>query len=276
MPVPSSEKRAPAFEVINNPTETPETSNPPLEFEDEHPQRNRRAKKDEPKVDDERAKFVSFRCPSCGYRFRAGPGDVGKKATCKCGTTVVVPATPPSANPSLACPHCHQLDAARKVSNIISQETVRGTSTSSSSGFIAGYGILATTHSTAVSQHKSETDLCKRLSPPLKPARSSIPTWFWVCAVLTVLVFFGSIVGLAERKKQVDSLIGIFFLSPLLAFLTYGLWRKIPEAQAQAKRRLMRWQKQYNFWKNAYYCHRCDGVYNPGDIAILSPERVFR
>lgn len=50
MPVPSSEKRASGLAIADKPTETLETSNPPLEleFEDEYPQRNRRTTKDGP------------------------------------------------------------------------------------------------------------------------------------------------------------------------------------------------------------------------------------
>src|SRR3954449_9885723 len=45
-----------------------------------------------------------FACPSCGKEFRWKSEIAGKRAKCKCGATVQVPATDPAAKPAMAAP----------------------------------------------------------------------------------------------------------------------------------------------------------------------------
>jgi len=129
----------------------------------------------------------------------------------------------------------------------------------------------------ASTNQQSQTELCRRLARPKQPQKSGIAAFFVMIVILAVFVVLGSVNAVAKSDPQTrsDGLIGLFVVTPLLSGFAYGLWRMKPKAEAKNKLNEERWQEAVQFWEQAFYCGRCDGLFKPGDAEIQPPEKAL-
>ena len=162
------------------------------------------------------------------------------------------------------CPQCRSVEV-RKITAIISQETVHSKTETNVSGLGWAAGGVAVGVGASTTEHHQESNLCKRLRLPEPPKKSLLPVWFYVAAIFTGMIFLGSIGSLGKSGTLPQGLVGLFVFTPLLGWLSYWLWQKKPLAEENNRLIQARWEEIKRYWAEAYYCGRCDGVFKPGE-----------
>ncbi|GEM_PF-3055496 len=183
---------------------------------------------------------------------------------------------PPFMPPSLVCPHCQQIDQIRRVSTIVGTETSHSRSyhyfpNRSGGSLLSAMGLLnnldnargTPPFASGLSIGKSQTELSQQLAPPKHPLSSfnSAPpiliriTAYIVIGVVIIsigsvpaLLIFGAFIALAELIRE-------------------GL-------RKQALTAMPRYNRQYALWQQFYYCYRDDGVFLPGQTALMSAQQM--
>src|SRR5579885_2591771 len=163
---------------------------------------------------------------------------------------------PPFMPPSLVCPHCQQIDQIRRVSTIVGTETSHSRSyhyfpNRSGGSLLSAMGLLnnldnargTPPFASGLSIGKSQTELSQQLAPPKHPLSSfnSAPP---ILIRITAYIF----IGLAELIRE-------------------GL-------RKQALTAMPRYNRQYALWQQFYYCYRDDGVFLPGQTALMSAQQM--
>jgi len=213
-------------------------------------------------------------CPGCGAPVRVH-GSVAMPLTNH-------PAQSSVSSP-MACPHCKQLDASRKVSAVVSDATTHGAIAGTLIG--GGYqfgrgggpvidgGILRGTTA-------SQTHLASVLSPPARPTARNAWSVGMQCAFLGLVAIIGLVtVPMRLPNANLGSIIFCIVIAAPFVALTVWLVRSRIARQrtyrAAYARDVPLWEAAMHNWDNLYYCSRCDGIYYPGTATIYRAAHVM-
>ncbi len=183
----------------------------------------------------------------------------------------------------MACPHCNQLDASRKVSAVVSDATTQGAIAGtllgggyqfgSAGGPTIDRGIF---RGTTVSQ----THLAGVLSPPARPVERNA----WGMGTQFALFGLVAAIGLATVPMRMPNaeigviIVSIVFAAPFVALAAWIVRSRIVRQRAYRAAYTLdapMWEAAMRNWDNLYYCHRCDGIYYPGTAAIYRATQVM-
>lgn len=253
-------------------------------------------------------------CGNCG---QSSPSS--NKFCGKCGHPLSLPAAQPQSasqqQPSLnACPHCHGLDQIRKLSAIVSSETLTtsGVSATSTEAKIAGdhqyysrtsdyvgrgesAGKIHTSSVTSINTVEA-SDLAKKVARPPRPSDpalpgSSVPEWFLVVSmVISGIIAYLSVEATYSLHKSVllgfvigIVVFGVFVM--LVAFLggKAGFDERYKKSQVeyevqkrQFARAIAEWEEANKRWEKMYYCYRDDVIFVPGEELTARPSDTTR
>ncbi len=185
----------------------------------------------------------------------------------------------------LQCPNCLRADNVQKVSAIVSA----GTSFSTYTGYGSGVG-YSSDGGVAIDEvvtfsGSSQTALSSLLSPPTQPTYSS--SWggviFATIVILAVLVIILLLIptyvlnlinpanagySLQDYGQSILALIGLVIIAPLCVWALVAIYRYTKRKNAlnyaQYMDQMPHWQSAMAKWEDLFYCHRCDGVFLPG------------
>lgn len=68
--------------------------------------------------------------------------------------------------------------------------------------------------------------------------------------------------------------IGFGLLFGLLSLIYHGHHVRVSKERAWAEKETPHWQKLMAKWNSLYYCHRCDGVFFPGQSHLIPSVRM--
>jgi hypothetical protein len=189
------------------------------------------------------------------------------------------------ANTRLQCPYCQRIDNVQKVTAIVSA----GISTGTYRGYADGAGY--TSHGPVVMDEaiylsgSSQTYLSRILAPPNQPIYQSNEGCIIVILAIgsLLVIWFGIAVAVSSLGTFFPT--SITFASIIIALITslvLGMGcifvskrfikanRKMFEPElARFHYDLERWQRAIARWQELYYCHRCDGVFFPGQLYLV-------
>jgi len=160
----------------------------------------------------------------------------------------------------LQCPSCLRADNVQKVSAIVNAGTSYGTYTGYGSG--VGYSShdgMAIDEVVTFSG-SSQTALSSLLSPPAQPTYSSSSGWLPLAPFGFGLLL---LILLPEVPAIVWAVIIALCVWPSVALYRYTK-RKNALNYAQFNDQMLPWQRAMAKWEDLFYCHRCDGVFLPG------------
>lgn len=189
-------------------------------------------------------------------------------------------------NPNLECPHCQRVDSVQKVSSIVSAGTSYGTY----SGFADGIGYTAygqvMMNDYIMVSGSNQTELSRWLVPPQRPPSASLTEMIFSpqgLVISIVLLLFGLPMGyLVVGTTLLDwqflfsfsgFVMALIAVSPVLAFLR--AWHITRSRRIRAEILLPQWQRAISTWQQLYYCHRCDGVFLPGQTFLFPKEQMM-
>ena len=169
------------------------------------------------------------------------------------------------------CPQCRKDDMIQKVTAIHSAGIASGSYSGPTSGIaapidsskqaiVSGYTTL---HGT------SQTDLSRKLSPPIEPSAPSI-----LGGIIGSFILIGGIVTLVFSEGESCNLIPGFLL------LGIGLLVMIPSINSQGtkektyKQEMQRWKNAMSIWDRLYYCARDDCVFDPTSGEYAPIEKI--
>ena len=167
---------------------------------------------------------------------------------------------------SMVCPLCQRDDQVQKVSAVVAEGTVTGTSY----GWTVGHAGSHRFQGNTVTWSRQQSMLAAMLAAPRRPL-PLVGCGAGLAAVLlvgTFLLILSEAATLATQGQGILSLCCVVFaLFPagLLALLMRGVRQHAP-AQRIA---WARWQRQMQSWQSLSYCHRCDGVFLPGRSVFI-------
>ena len=177
-------------------------------------------------------------------------------------------------NLDLRCPNCRQIDCTQKISAIVNG----GISSGRYSGYANGYYDSAFINITNYNQ----TRLSKLLSPPKNPY--NVIRKYSSESVYKVELFVIGAVGLSAlgctlviilvgTSSQFSCLSTIIVLTLLIAvFLFFWIFINLKQSRtdnAWAQSQMPYWQSAITRWHQMYYCHRCDGIFLPGENLLI-------
>jgi hypothetical protein len=168
----------------------------------------------------------------------------------------------------LHCPNCHQVDGVQKATALVNTGIVSSTYRGFASG--VGYipnGPILTGNNIALSG-TSQTALSSLLSPPLRPRpyKNYLGLYIFL-SVLSVLLPF-----LFQSTFIIS-----FSICALIALtiLIYYEKRDLPTKRSGYAAAINNWQRAMDKWNHLYYCHRCDGVFLPGQNLIVPSAHMM-
>jgi hypothetical protein len=156
------------------------------------------------------------------------------------------------------CPKCEKDDQVQKVTSIVTSGSA--TAYHKVDGFAGGSG-------TSVSQ----TQLAKRLAPPSKPISNGINGVPPVMAML-ILVGGGLLIAFVLFSLPANDNLGYVGIA---LFLGIVIWIS-SKPDNKLKSQLLVWEQKLSNWKELYYCHRDDCVFDPNTNKTASPENLER
>jgi hypothetical protein len=181
----------------------------------------------------------------------------------------------PNEDHPLACPQCRRVDLVRKVSSIVEQETVTGTTNTRGStlgvGAVGGQLAVGGASTVNTGEHFSQSALAQKLSLPNKPELTApkLTKYFQVCAVIAALLVIGILTSIGD-KSHIP--VGVWAVLIVLILAGIGAKLGIPEATKRDEKNWSDWNGQWDAWQKSFYCSRCDGVFRPGDTTLRSPQ----
>ena len=190
----------------------------------------------------------------------------------------------------LQCPNCLRADNVQKVSAIVNA----GTSFSTYTGY--GSGVGYSSHGEIVIDEvvtfsgSSQTALSDLLSPPTQPIFQG-----WGCGVIfaNMVILLALVILLPLILQSLQNLINPAnvghslqdYGQSILAFIGLGIiaascvWalvaihryakRENAIKHAQFSAQMFHWQRAMAKWVDLFYCHRCDGVFLPGQPFLV-------
>ena len=178
---------------------------------------------------------------------------------------------PPIAPNPFQCPKCSS-DHTQKLSVIYDS----GTTNARSKTFAHGVAINPDLSLTPVlgslgTNTLSQSELARRLSPPVLPSKESGEVYFvHFVAIAAVCVSFGLMMAAVDSTRaateKVAFIIGIvFFLGFGIVFAIYG-FSLDKTANESLTRKLGTYQKHLADWRASVFCHRCGHVYIPESL----------
>lgn len=164
------------------------------------------------------------------------------------------------AQQSFGCPQCGQVDMMQKVTAIIAT----GTSTERYSGSYYGpsYG-------------QSQTELTRKLAAPERPlGRRPLGCMYGGSVVIAITGAFSGIYGLVVLSQGAPWPVGAFFLfaAAVAAFFLVYLPIDLSRERERVGREMPVWQAAMGRWERLFYCHRCDGVFIPGEELVPTTQ----
>jgi hypothetical protein len=202
----------------------------------------------------------------------------------------------PSANP-YACPRCREVDASRKVSNVVNESTTIGSIGASvvSGGYQYGRSGGPMVSRSAVSAvTATQTALSRVLSPPIRPLYRGPWGFFSVVGVLlfgavgifSLLLYLASL-GISQdptataSAREAGQALNPGALIVGVVCLVLAIWI-IFAKRAEKRRRtdayvtnLPLWERAMQNWDRLQYCMRCDGIYYPGQPQIYRANEMM-
>jgi hypothetical protein len=181
-------------------------------------------------------------------------------------------------NVALLCPQCGLIDQVRKVSAVV------GAGTTANRGVGIGVAALDVNDAAAgvgVTAGTSRTTLSSLLSPPKEPT----PPTNWTGCGLVVALGLGVVgllfvtLALASSDDSAVSTVfivfaAIFFAPAAMIIQAINRQKSAAEKTTLFKRAHEQWARAMERWKVLYYCARCDGVFIPGQNALVAAERM--
>ncbi len=173
---------------------------------------------------------------------------------------------------SVICPHCHQEDQVQKVSAVVAE----GTATGTSYGWTVGHAGSQRFQGNTVTWSRQQSMLAEMLAAPRRP----LPL-IGCGAGLAVLLLVGTFLLILSEAStlftQQEGILGLCFV--VFAFFPLGLLvplvRGVRQHAPIQRLARMRWERQMQHWHSLYYCHRCDGVFLPGN-GVFVPSAAAR
>lgn len=168
------------------------------------------------------------------------------------------------------------MDMVQKVSAIVAT----GTSTGSYSGptigvgetFGRGGGTTIMGGYTTLSGW-SQSELSRRLASPQRPQQRPIGCWFYGALVFFGLGAFGGLLQVVfGGLKSAENWGALFFVLFTLLFVLLGGLGHSQSEQRRVERELPAWEAAMDKWNRLFYCHRCDGVFVPGQSLVPSRD----
>ncbi len=191
----------------------------------------------------------------------------------------------------LYCPGCRDDTAIQKVSAIVGAGTSTGAYTGGGQGvgytFGHGGGITVTQNQMTLAGG-SQTLLAQRLSLPPRPTPASGVTPGDILAALGGIGGGGFFVYLAlsvGANLPIDAdtanyvvawAVGIVgaIIATLCVLALYWMYLRRQRAIARYNRTTPLWNRAAAIWVHLFYCHRCDGIFLPGEQVLYPPEVV--
>lgn len=162
-----------------------------------------------------------------------------------------------STNP-LACPHCREIDASRKVTAVHAEGATTGRIGGSATGVgyqFGRYGGSSVSFTGFSATTASQSNTSRVLSPPAQPVYRS--PWAWGA-------IGGGLCGLIALSSLSSSVVAFLFFGALAALIIYMAARTAKRRKEEYARAFPLWQRAMDIRDRLYYCQRCDGIYLPG------------
>lgn len=178
------------------------------------------------------------------------------------------------ANVNLYCPNCQRVDSVQKISAIVNG----GISFGRYNGYANGYYDSAYINITNYNQ----TRLSKLLFPPKNPYKAIrhyssesvyIKELAGIAAVGLAALGCMLVIIFAGPSSQYSCLTTMILLT-LLTTISLFFWvftnlKKSRTDNAWAESQMPNWISIMTRWHQMYYCHRCDGIFLPGEDVLI-------
>jgi hypothetical protein len=210
--------------------------------------------------------------------------------------------------PAVVCPSCGHLDQVQRVSAVWRSGSATTWGIARIRGSFWGYGrggaIWGSTQGTTTIEEDHATELSEALAPPVAPRYHN--PWGLLSTLLLIAVLLSGWLAIVEapgfhcassgqrticwdgqNSAPVQSALGItpdpvafarwvqLGLVALPVSLLAGLlvlrWRLRARRRRRFQIDYQAWQEAHTSWSDLCYCHRCDGVFAPGERQLRSP-----
>lgn len=175
------------------------------------------------------------------------------------------------------------MDAVQKVSAVYESGRSRAQMSGVAFGMAGSNDI-----SYAILKGTQQTELSRLLAPPRKPAHPGglvvtlalilVACLLLGCVLPTLLQLLLSIAKQPHSTWQGPDMVlllvigGLSLLGILLAVRSE--LKKVPLRHAREQAELTNWQKAIVRWRQLSYCHRCGGVFSPGQARLVNPHAL--
>lgn len=153
----------------------------------------------------------------------------------------------------VVCPKCEKDDQIQKVVSIVTNG-------------VATTDYYAMGNQTAVSQ----TQLSKRLSPPKAPPVLTNGTFSFILNVVLISGIGSACITIASNQLFSDNFLFTFLAVFILIAIISSIW--LSQASNKAADKHTEREHQLSNWREFYYCHRDDCVFDPRTNKYTSPE----
>lgn len=190
----------------------------------------------------------------------------------------------------LRCPNCLRADNVQKVSAIVNAGTSFSTYTGYGSGVgYSSHGVVAIDEVVTFSG-SSQTALSSLLSPPAQPIYQGLGCGV-ILATMVILLALAILLLLIPQSVQnlinpanagyfspdygqsILALIGLGIIAAACVWALVAIFRYAKRENAlnyaQFSAQMLHWQRAITKWEDLFYCHRCDGVFLPGQTFLV-------
>lgn len=169
----------------------------------------------------------------------------------------------------LSCPNCDQVDRVQKVSAVVdagtSKSSLAGPTVGASYTFGRAGGLTVGGTQTTLSGGQQSV-LSQRLAPPGNPTFKGR----WGSA--GILLAFLGLMALMTLGTAPPAAVLFLIVAAMVFAAKVG---RIKTARTTfQKQEVPRWEKAMTKWQQLYYCHRCDGVFLPGEASIVPSNKM--
>lgn len=187
----------------------------------------------------------------------------------------------------LTCPQCYRVEQVQKVTAVVDSGTSHGmySGTTTGVGYTFGGGVSVAQGRTTISG-TTQTALSQQLTPPKKPSYgASEVVGIGGTLLFGFIGFYSFINGLGSASScsydpsQCSGLSAVI-AGPLICLLLVGLVifgaiRMHASEKRKAAVEIPRWQRAMARWEQLFYCHRCGGVFLPGERFLVPLGRML-